>query len=154
MADTDTASYITRYNLVSLNPEYFNGSDWYPMNIVPGDLTLASGKVFVGSASGIATGVTLSGAVTITNAGVASLAAASVTGALLTGYSSGAGTVAATDSILQGINKLNGNQVAQPGIAVLASDPGTPTEGQVWYNSTSHLLKFYNGTAVKTVATV
>lgn len=30
----------------------------------------------------------------------------------LTGYSSGAGTVAATDSILQAIQKLNGNQVA------------------------------------------
>ena len=33
----------------------------------------------------------------------------SVTGKLLTGYSSGAGTVAATDTILQAIQKLNGN---------------------------------------------
>lgn len=33
-------------------------------------------------------------------------------GSLLTGYVSGAGTVAATDSILQAIQKLNGNQVA------------------------------------------
>ena len=32
-----------------------------------------------------------------------------VTGKLLTGYTSGAGTVAATDSILQAIQKLNGN---------------------------------------------
>lgn len=32
-----------------------------------------------------------------------------ITGKLLTGYSSGAGTVAATDSILTAINKLNGN---------------------------------------------
>lgn len=115
MADTDTASYITRYNLVSLNPEYFNGSDWYPMNIVPGDLTLASGNVFVGSASGIATGVTLTGDASISNTGVMTVPQA---------------------------------------VHILASDPGTPTEGQVWYNSTSHLLKFYNGTAVKTVATV
>lgn len=34
---------------------------------------------------------------------------AAVTGKLLTGYSSGAGTVAATDTILQAIQKLNGN---------------------------------------------
>jgi hypothetical protein len=39
-------------------------------------------------------------------------------------------------------------------ISVVAADPGTPTEGQVWYNTTSHLLKFYNGTDVKVVATV
>lgn len=34
---------------------------------------------------------------------------AAVTGKLLTGYTSGAGTVAATDTILQAIQKLNGN---------------------------------------------
>jgi hypothetical protein len=39
----------------------------------------------------------------------ASFTAAAVTGKLLTGYVSGAGTVAATDTILQGVNKLNGN---------------------------------------------
>lgn len=35
-----------------------------------------------------------------------------IIGQLLTGYSSGAGTVAATDSILQAVNKLNGNAAA------------------------------------------
>jgi len=38
-----------------------------------------------------------------------------VIGKVLTGYVSGAGTVAATDSILQAIQKLNGNIVATPG---------------------------------------
>jgi len=33
----------------------------------------------------------------------------------------------------------------------LASDPSNPIEGQVWYNSATGLLKFYNGTAVQTV---
>ena len=33
----------------------------------------------------------------------------------------------------------------------LASDPSTPVEGQIWYNSTTNLLKFYNGSTVKTV---
>jgi hypothetical protein len=43
---------------------------------------------------------------------------AGVTGKLITGYTSGAGTVAATDTILQAINKLNGNafNAAAPGV--------------------------------------
>ena len=41
----------------------------------------------------------------------ASFTDAAVTGKLLTGYVSGAGTVAATDSILQAINKINGNDL-------------------------------------------
>ena len=40
------------------------------------------------------------------------------------------------------------------GISVLASDPGSPVEGEVWYNTTSHLLKYYDGTTVQTVAHV
>lgn len=45
-----------------------------------------------------------------TTSGVLSIAVASdVTGQLITGYVSGSGTVAATDTILQAINKLNGN---------------------------------------------
>lgn len=37
-----------------------------------------------------------------------------VIGKILTGYASGAGTVAATDTILQAIQKLNGNQALKP----------------------------------------
>lgn len=33
--------------------------------------------------------------------------------------------------------------------SVLASDPASPVEGQVWYNSTSHTLNFYNNSTVK-----
>ena len=35
----------------------------------------------------------------------------------------------------------------------LATDPSSPLEGQVWYNTTTNLLKFYNGSTVKTVTT-
>lgn len=48
--------------------------------------------------------VAVSGAVTLTNS--------AVIGKVLTGYVSGAGTVSATDSILQAIQKLNGNIAA------------------------------------------
>lgn len=62
-----------------------------------------SGPQFLGA---LATGLVKN----TTTTGVLSIAAASdVTGQLITGYVSGAGVVAATDSILQSINKLNGN---------------------------------------------
>ncbi len=47
----------------------------------------------------------------------ASISAATVTSKLLTGYVSGAGTVASTDTILQGINKLNGNDALKMPLA-------------------------------------
>ena len=37
------------------------------------------------------------------------------------------------------------------GIELLSSDPGSPTTGQVWFNTTTSLLKYYNGTATRTV---
>mgnify|MGYP003154374980 FL=1 len=40
---------------------------------------------------------------------------------------------------------------AAAGIELLSSDPGSPTTGQVWFNTTTSLLKYYNGTATRTV---
>ena len=40
---------------------------------------------------------------------------------------------------------------ASAGIQILSSDPGSPTTGQVWFNSTTSLLKYYNGSATRTV---
>jgi len=53
------------------------------------------------------TGEATSGA----NGGATVLTNSAVIGKVLTGYSSSAGTLAATDTILQGFNKLNGNAV-------------------------------------------
>ena len=33
----------------------------------------------------------------------------------------------------------------------LASDPGSPLTGQLWYNTTTSVLKFYNGSSTQTV---
>lgn len=43
---------------------------------------------------------------------------------------------------------LNGNEIQNVLAQQLASDPGSPVEGQFWYNSTSHELKYYDGTSV------
>lgn len=100
----------------------------------------------------------LTGDVTAAGPGsaAASISATTVTGKLLTGYVSGAGTVSASDSILAAFQKINGNVVAATlnTISRVATDPVSPTEGTVWYNTATHLLKYYDGTTVQTVAHV
>lgn len=46
---------------------------------------------------------------------------------------------------------MNNNEIQNVKIHILATDPtgGDLVEGKFWYNSTTHLLKYYNGTAVK-----
>ena len=65
----------------------------------------------VGNASTVVTNANLTGECT-SSGNATILNNASVIGKVLTGYTSGAGTVAATDTILQAIQKLNGNIVA------------------------------------------
>lgn len=61
----------------------------------------------------------------VTASGPGSVAAtvpnATVIGKVLTGYTSGSGTVASTDTILQGIQKLNGNDVLKQPLATLTT---------------------------------
>ena len=69
--------------------------------------------------------------------------------ATLTGYASGAGTVASTDTILQAIQKLNGN------IAAIASLPlagGTMTGSLQFSGSTNNGLRVNNLTAAQITA--
>ena len=42
---------------------------------------------------------------------------------------------------------FNSNQAKNMVLDSLGSDPGSPTAGQVWYNTASHIPKFYNGTS-------
>lgn len=97
---------------------------------------VASGSVTGSNLSGSNTGdqtITLTGEATGTGAGsfAVTLTNSAVIGKVLTGYTSGAGTVSATDTILQAIQKLNGNDAAISGTAitsltgdVTASGPG------------------------------
>ncbi len=41
----------------------------------------------------------------------------------------------------------------QLNLTIQASDPATPAEGWVYYNSVSHVIKFYNGSVWKTITT-
>ena len=186
-----------------------------PGSIDPSDLTLANGSIIVGDGSNLGSPVSKSAAVTsslltgyVSGAGVvaasdtllvginklngntaavstianaalpsASFTDASVSSKLITGYVSGAGVVAASDTILQAVNKLNGNDalklpltggtvtgtIVMTGVTNTLRPPVltdtdmnalTPAEGMVIYNVTSHSLAFYDGTVWKVVATV
>src|SRR5581483_6901317 len=42
---------------------------------------------------------------------------------------------------------LNLNQILNLVLQQLASDPGSPSTGQIWYNTTTNYAKYYNGSA-------
>ena len=87
---------------------------------------LTGGVTSVGNAATVITNANLTGeATSVGNA--ATLTNSAVIGKVLTGYVSGAGTVAATDSILQAIQKLNGNTAAVVGGPALSNDTTTAT---------------------------
>jgi hypothetical protein len=79
-----------------------------------------------GNASTVTTNANLTGDVTSVG-NVATVPNATVISKVLTGYVSGAGTVAATDSILQAIQKLNGNAAASANLTGAVTSVGTAT---------------------------
>jgi hypothetical protein len=82
--------------------------------------TNITGTATAFTASNVTTNANLTGeATSVGNA--ATLTNSAVIGKVLTGYTSGAGTVAATDTILQAIQKLNGNTAAVPGTVTSVS---------------------------------
>lgn len=47
---------------------------------------------------------------------------------------------------------LNLNQLLNLVVQNLSSDPGSPVAGQFWYNTTTNVLKYYDGTSVRVIA--
>jgi hypothetical protein len=50
------------------------------------------------------------------------------------------------------IDLLN-NELQNMRVQGLASDPGSPSSGSFWYNTTTKALKYYDGTGIQTVST-
>jgi hypothetical protein len=130
---------------------------------IKGDIkeALAQGSIYIGNSSGVTSELsvktdtgflvgngttavvkTMSGEASMANTGAVTLANASVIGKVLTGYTSGAGTVAATDSILAAVQKLNGNFVA--GIMPYVS---ISTQSSAYNNSALNVGKYGAGIA-------
>ena len=45
---------------------------------------------------------------------------------------------------------LNKNELQNVALQNLSSDPSSPVAGQIYFNTTDHVVKQYNGTAWKT----
>ena len=111
--------------------------------------TLANGTIFIGNVSGVATAQTLSGDVSLSNSGVSSIANTVVTGKLLTGFAVSNNVIVATDTILVGFNKAQGQiEALKTSILSLALNSlsdvavSSPVTGQyLYFNGT----KFING---------
>ena len=87
---------------------------------------LTGGVTSIGNAATVVTNADLTGDVTsVGNA--TTLTNAPVIAKVLTGYSSGAGTVAATDSILQAIQKLDGNDSTNADLTGVITSSGNAT---------------------------
>lgn len=112
--------------------------------------TLTNAHILVGNVSNVATDVAVTGDVSITNAGVTAITAATVTGKLITGFVSGAGTVAATDTILQAFNKINGNVALKAPLAspVFTGDVNAST-GNILISTLGKGLQVKTGTNSK-----
>lgn len=114
LSKTDTLAWRNNANSSNLT-----------LGIDGSDNLIFNGSTFVAGAISA-----LTGDVTATGPGsaVASIASTVVTGKVLTGYVSGAGTISATDTILEAIQKLNGNIGAlTTGVSSVFGRTGTVT---------------------------
>ncbi len=96
---------------------------------------LTSGNILVGNVSNVATSVAMSGEATLANTGALTLTNSAVIGKVLTGFLSGSGALAATDTILQGFNKLDGNiglkaNIADPTFTTKITTPDLYISGE------------------------
>jgi hypothetical protein len=99
------------------------------------------------TAGNVTTNANLTGDVTsVGNA--TTLTNAPVIAKVLTGYVSGAGTVAATDSILQAIQKLNGNDATNANLTGMVTSVGNATTVVTNANLTGDVTSVGNATAI------
>lgn len=120
----------------------------------------ATQNIFFTPASGgyLLTAGMMSGGATVNNSGVVTLTNSAVTGQALTGYVSSAGVISPSDSILQAIQKLNGNISAL--VTGVSSVSGTtdritasPTSGAVTVDIASTYVGQSSITTLGTIGT-
>lgn len=110
-----------------------------------------STTIYTGGTSGSATGA--SGAIQITSGNVSNASATGVTGNITVESGDNAGSGDSGKITLKTGSITSGNQGVVEVIAraltlpIHSSDPSTAVAGDEYYNSTSNLIKFYNGTS-------
>ena len=143
-----------------LSADGSGGAFWSPVNLLIQAGTITTAMLAPGATATNFSG-NLVGDVTGTQ-GATAIAASTVTGKALTGFSSGAGAINASDTLLSAINKLDGNvalkaPLASPtftgnvGIGATSATSKLAVAGVI--ESTSGGIKFPDGTTQTTAAT-
>ena len=131
--------------------EGLNGAGTTNFSVTGNGVITGVGTNITGTASGLTAGnVTTNANLTgeATSVGNATtLTNSAVIGKVLTGYISGAGTVAATDTILQAIQKLNGNTALSGTVTSVTSANASAT---VANNTTTPVITIVSSPAVET----
>lgn len=108
------------------------------------------GSMVTGEGTGV---ITALGNAVNSSGGFVTYGDVALTSGVLTGYTKGAGTVAATDTILQAIQKLDGNDdakapLANPqftGVVDIPANATTDAEGEITIDTTTNQLRYYGG---------
>lgn len=108
------------------------------------DITSVNGDIHADSGSVTTQTVT-------TNAGGLTLQSTSASDPVTIDTATGGSFVVQTDA---GNNVWTFKSSGSLAYKNLTADPGTPVEGELYYNSTSHVFKYWNGTTWKVIATV
>jgi hypothetical protein len=101
----------------------------------------------VGNATTVVTNANLTGEVTSVG-NTATVTNAAVIAKVLTGYTSGAGTIAATDNILQAIQKLNGNDATNANLTGMVTSVGNAATVVTNANLTGPITSTGNATSI------
>jgi hypothetical protein len=91
-----------------LNPNWITIGNTYESGVIATDL--ASGAINIGNILGVANPVIMSGEATINNVGFIRMNNTAVISKTLTGYAATSGIINNSDTLLQAIEKLDGNQ--------------------------------------------
>lgn len=106
LANLELAGTGVTFGHIDDQAQTIAGAKTFTNGVVATVTGTASGNPSTTSLAALSTGLVK---VTTTTGSLSAAAAADVTGYAITGFTSGAGTVADTDTILQAINKLDGN---------------------------------------------
>jgi hypothetical protein len=124
--------------------KFITGFTSTPGTLVPGDNILQAIQKLDGND---ATNAPLTGEVTsVGNA--ATISNAAVIGKVLTGYTSGAGTIVPGDNILQAIQKLNGNDATNANLTGMVTSTGNATTVVTNANLTGDVTSTGNATTI------
>lgn len=120
MSDIYIPYFDLRFNTFLQALEYNNGAEmWLPVPVPSGDIGLSNGQMLVGNASNVATPVTISGDITISNTGVSSIGSDKITTTMLQALSVTSAKLAAS-SVIAG--KIGTGAVTPTTISTSGSD--------------------------------